>query len=60
MSIIMNEEKEYKCPKCGAILLYDNRITRDMGIIWFYECESCDVKYPELRIRKLYKRRKKK
>jgi len=44
-------EEEYRCPKCGEILLYDNRITRDMGIIWFYECEKCDVKYPELRIK---------
>ena len=50
----MSEEKEYKCLECGAVLLYDDRITQYLGIIWFYECEECDVKYPELRIKKHY------
>jgi len=40
-----------KCPECGSILKYDNRITQYLGIIWFYECEKCDVKYSELSIK---------
>ena len=44
-------EEEYKCPECEEILLYDNRITQYFGIVWFYECEKCDVKYPELRFK---------
>ncbi|KKK99799.1 hypothetical protein LCGC14_2629110 [marine sediment metagenome] len=46
------EEKGYRCPECGTVLIYDNRITPYLGIVWFYECEKCDVKYPELRIKK--------
>ena len=44
--IVNNQEIEFQCPKCGAILM---RISRDEHL-----CVDCDRVYSERELRKYY------